>query len=236
MRNVAWILALLVAPAFTVLAQGRVNFNNVNGQLYPIYTGFAPSNNVGANYSIQLRWVVGTITDQSAFEAANPAASVAVAFFGVTGGSPETDGAGLFDGGTVAIGPVGTYTMQARAWYNGGFYPTYDHAATAGVLTGRSVLFTMNVTAPPTAANHTVFPSLGINTFGGASPPPKLAITLLSNQVVVSWPYNPAFSLQTATNLTTSNWVNIPGPFPIVSGRYALTNSVSGSSYFRLRR
>jgi hypothetical protein len=230
---------LLAVSTTMLLAQGRVLFNNFGtGTFYPIwtYSGLGQSNNVGANYSIQLRWATGTFADQIAFEAANPAASLPVAFFGATGGSPETDGAGLFDGGAVPIGPVGTYTMQARGWFNNGIYPTYDHAANAGQKTGRSVLFTVNVTAPPAGANHTVFPSFVINFFEVNPVPPKLDITLVNGQAVVSWPTMPNAALQSRTNLASGNWLDVPGPYIFVNGRYTVTNTVSGSArYFRLR-
>ena len=68
--------------------------------------------------------------------------------------------------------------------------------------------------------------------------PPKLAIALANGQALVSWPTNtPNFNLQGTTNLSQANWLNIPGPFALVNGRYTVTNSLSGAArYFRLWR
>ncbi len=68
--------------------------------------------------------------------------------------------------------------------------------------------------------------------------PPKLAIALANGQALVSWPTNPPnFNLQGTTNLSQANWLNIPGPFALVNGRYTVTNSLSGAArYFRLWR
>ena len=47
--------------------------------------------------------------------------------------------------------------MLVRAWYKNG-YATYDEGVAAGANTGRSQLFTMSATAPPTAASTTPIP------------------------------------------------------------------------------
>lgn len=166
MKRVLPILALLVASATNLLGQGRVLFNNYSTAppFNPIWTWSGiggQSNNVGANFFVQLTWAAGTFANQVAFDQANPNTFSPTSFFGTTGGSPETDGAGLFDGGTIPIGPAGTYTMQVRGWIS--TYPTYNAARGSGTpYLGTSQLFTMDVTAAPIEALSTVFPSFAI--------------------------------------------------------------------------
>jgi hypothetical protein len=176
MKRTLLILAVVAVSALTMYGQGRVNFNNlISGNTISVTTDptraaagqGAAGAFVGANYSIQVLWAAGTFTDLGAFMAANPSSSTPFAFFGATGGSPTTDGAGLFDGGTVATGgPAGAYTMLARAWYNGGTYATYAAATAPGVIAnfGDSGLFGVNVTASPTPAPNTTFPSFTVGT------------------------------------------------------------------------
>lgn len=162
MKKTLLTLAVAAVSALTVYGQGRVNFNNyVSGSAVTVDPlnmgpiGGATGANVGANYSVQVLYAGGTFADITSFLAASPLSSTPVAFFGATGGSPGTDGAGLFDGGTVAVGPAGTYTMLIRAWYNGGQYATYD-AAFGSANTGQS-LFSVSATAAPTPAPNTTF-------------------------------------------------------------------------------
>jgi hypothetical protein len=158
--------------------QSRVNFNNlISGNTITVgadnmgAAGGAAGAYVGANYSIQLLWAAGTYADLGLFFAANPQSSTPVAFFGATGGGPTTDGAGLFDGGTVAFGgAAGTYTALARAWYNNGQYSTYSAATGANANAGQSALFSINATASPTPAPNTTFGSF---TVGAIIPEPS---------------------------------------------------------------
>jgi len=151
--------------------QGRVFFNNlVSGNAITIASSGAY---VGANYSAQLLWAAGTFADLSSFLAANPSSSTPVAFFGATGGSPGTDGAGLFDGGTVAMnGVAGTYTMLVRAW-TGANYAT---AVSGGSNAGQSSLFQVAVTASPTPAVNTTFGSFTVS----AAPVPEPTVLALA--------------------------------------------------------
>ncbi len=173
-KTLAATLTLFTALTVTLLAQGRVNFNNYvsgnvitvgDGGIFPDPNQGVQGNHVGAAYSIQLLWAAGTFTDFSSFMGANPSRSVGVPFFGSIGGSPGTDGAGLFDGGTVDVGALGTYTMMAQAWYNNGQYSTFEAARLGFGYTGRSSLFTINATAAPTPAPNTVFPSFTVSGF-----------------------------------------------------------------------
>lgn len=178
MKRILLTLAAIGALTCTMYGQSRVNFNNlISGNAITVGTdnmgapGGAVGANVGGNYSMQLLWAAGSFADLGLFFAANPQSSTPVAFFGATGGSPTTDGAGLFDGGTVAFGgAAGTYTALARAWYNNGQYSTYSAATGASANAGQSALFSINATASPTPAPNTTFGSF---TVGAVIPEPS---------------------------------------------------------------
>jgi len=153
--------------------QGRVHFDNVyNGGtvneairvdvLNQGAAGGAAGAFVGGNnYSIQLLWApVGTYANDAALAAAALGSSAVFSFVGATGGSPTTDGAGLFDAGDVSTGAAGAYTMMARAWFNTGF-ATYDAAKNNGVNVGYRI-FNLTSTAFPTASPDTVFPAFTV--------------------------------------------------------------------------
>jgi len=167
MKKLLLTLTAIAVSAATMYGQGRIGFDNLGtgnaitvGALNQGATGGAVGANLGANYSIQLLWApVGTYANEAAFLAAVLGQSTPVTFFGATGGSPTTDGAGLFDGGSVAV-PVGNYTLQARAWFNTGF-ATYA-AAFGQANTGLSGFQDIASTAPPTPANFTTFPSFTV--------------------------------------------------------------------------
>jgi hypothetical protein len=182
MKRTLLTLAIVGLSALTMYGQGRVAFNNyVSGNAITIVAAGDPllqaaagqganSANLGANYSVQLLWAPqGTYADTAAFLAAMLGSSGPIAFFGTTGGSPGTDGAGLFDGATVPnpVGtsmPAGTYTMAARAWFNGGANATYDAARAANANTGWSAFFNVAATVSPATPNNTIFPSFVVGT------------------------------------------------------------------------
>jgi uncharacterized repeat protein (TIGR03803 family) len=74
-----------------------------------------------------------------------------------------------------------------------------------------------------------------------AFPPSQLTINVSGANVILTWPINYAgfdysgFTLQSATNLSSSAWTtNLPLPV-VVNGQYTVTNSISGSQeFFRL--
>jgi hypothetical protein len=65
---------------------------------------------------------------------------------------------------------------------------------------------------------------------------PKLAISALSNSVVLSWPAAAAgFNLQQASTLP--NWINVPVTPAIVGDHYYVTTNVGPAGiYYRLRK
>jgi hypothetical protein len=178
MKKILLTLTLVAACASTMLGQGRIGFDNLGtGNAITVATdnqgaaGGQAGQNVGANYLIQLVWAPqASYASQALFDAAALGSSTPVAFFGVTGGGPTTDGAGLFDGGAVPVA-AGTYTIQARAWYSTG---VASYAAAYNVVnTGLSTLMNITSTAPPTPAQFTAFPSF---TVGIVPEPSTLAL------------------------------------------------------------
>ncbi len=176
MKKILLMLSVVAVCALTVYGQGRVAFNNITSgnaitidPVLPIAAGEgAAGANLGSTYSIDLVWAPqATYGSQAAFLAAALGSSSPIAFFGTTGGSPITDGAGLFDSGVVPspVGtsmPAGKYTMEAFAWFNGGTFATYAAALAGGANTGFSGFFTQVVTAAPAGVNATIFPSFTV--------------------------------------------------------------------------
>jgi hypothetical protein len=74
--------------------------------------------------------------------------------------------------------------------------------------------------------------------WGDASdlPRPTLSITRGGADVVVSWSTNDAgFVLQSATNLVSTNWINVTNAVSVVGTRYSVTNANSDfAKYYRL--
>lgn len=66
---------------------------------------------------------------------------------------------------------------------------------------------------------------------------PTVGIQASTAGAVITWPsYYGDFTLQSVTNLTSNNWVNVPGTPVVVFNQYVLTNSsISGNQFFRLR-
>ena len=188
MKKLLLTFTMVAASALTMYGQGRVLFNNLSAatgiQVRAVNnqgaSGGTAGQNVGANYSIQLMWApVGNYATDVAFAAAALGSSAAVPFFGATGGGPTTDGAGLFDGGTIPnpVGtsmPAGNYSMMARAWFNTGF-ATYDLSKAGGRNTGY-VIFAQAATAFPAGAPNTVFPTFTVGTSGVIPEPSTFAL------------------------------------------------------------
>jgi len=181
MKKLLVILATIAVSAMTMYGQGRVFFSNVgDNNAVTIRAGSAQGpvdGYLGADYSIQLLFAPGTITNLVDFTAAATKTTAIATFYGATGTGPThgpaADGAGLYDFGvTVPIGPVGTYTFQAIAWYNGGTYATFDAAAAAGKNVGSSGLISVAITASPTPAPTLSFAPFSVNS-GAIIPEPS---------------------------------------------------------------
>ena len=110
-------LAVLTTTALH--GQGTFAFNNFLNAPAPAAVTNELGQYIGADFTVSLYWATGNATDPNAlllFSSAN------TPFFGVTGGTPSTDGAGYFDGGVVSLPAVGTnlVTLQIRAWRSSG--------------------------------------------------------------------------------------------------------------------
>jgi hypothetical protein len=72
---------------------------------------------------------------------------------------------------------------------------------------------------------------------------PRLTLTPLGSDLVLTWPTNlvgfdfSSYTLQSTTNLFSPSWTaNLPAPF-VVDGRCMVTNPISGThQFFRLRQ
>jgi hypothetical protein len=227
-------------------------FNNLTSETgIHVDNAGGPTVYAGSSYSIQLLSALGTYTNQAAFDAANPTSSIPVAFFGVTGSAPghgpNSDGAGLFDGGTVKLGPPSmTYTLQARGWFNGGQYSTYAAARAAGANTGLSVLFTVDVPNIFTAAPETRFPSFTMTALSPLIPPtfPSVAIAIVGGNVQIDISAldatSPAeFTLQSATS-PGGPFTDVVPPATITQtspGHFQAVTPLSGTvQFYRVKR
>ena len=63
--------------------------------------------------------------------------------------------------------------------------------------------------------------------------PPELALALAGTNVVLTWPANSvAFNLQSAANLTSTNWSIVSPPPVLINGQNTVTNPISGAQMF----
>jgi len=183
--------ALGLAVTASVYGQGQLIFDNydINGGVpAPVTIGGtnagaaegAAGANIGSTYSAALYYLNGTVAP-GAFDSSSPilAAISLSSFIGTTGGSPTTDGAGLFaytggpQGSALLTIPTagdtsGKVTVEVRAWWNnGGAVTSYDQALAAGYNVGESAAFGL------TLATGTVLPNTidGFTSFTvGATP------------------------------------------------------------------
>jgi hypothetical protein len=81
--------------------------------------------------------------------------------------------------------------------------------------------------------------SFDLMLWGGTGAGPRLTIAPTdATHARVSWPLSAAtFTLQTNPDLTTSNWVNVPGPYPISGTSFSTNVTTSGTKlFFRLKQ
>lgn len=130
-----------------------VSISSTPGEFNP--TNGPPGAYVGSDYTASLYYLEGSVTDQSEFEANNPALfqPADTHFLGITGHPPST-GTGQFQKGSIYLPTTGTVTVQVRAWYHGdGLFESYDEALAKGQNVGRSnpvlVLLAVGVDPPP---------------------------------------------------------------------------------------
>jgi Concanavalin A-like lectin/glucanases superfamily/Immunoglobulin I-set domain len=69
--------------------------------------------------------------------------------------------------------------------------------------------------------------------YAAAEGPPSLSIAAEPHAVAVAWPTNfAAYTLQTNSNLNSSNWVSVTAPYTVSGTNYVFTNSVGETSVF----
>jgi lysophospholipase L1-like esterase len=74
---------------------------------------------------------------------------------------------------------------------------------------------------------------------GVYTPPPTLSFASVAGSLQLAWPTNSAaYSLQTATNLWSTAWQNVPGPYSQSNGSFEISVPINTSSaqFFRLIR
>jgi hypothetical protein len=65
--------------------------------------------------------------------------------------------------------------------------------------------------------------------------PQTLSVTIVGASVVISWPaVSSTATLKKTTNLSASPVWTTAGPATLIGNRYYVTNSISGSSFYRL--
>jgi hypothetical protein len=114
-----------------------------------------------------------------------------------------------------------------HGWQNYDFIPLTD-AQSKRIVVSLSGVETLRVTAASANPYNANFYML--------LPAPILDIALQNGKAVVSWQTNlDGFVLQSSTNLSSANWLNVPNPVFVVNGRNTVTNDISSTSrFFRL--
>ena len=80
---------------------------------------------------------------------------------------------------------------------------------------------------------------IGRYTFPPPPPPaPQVAISFSRpSQIVISWPTNAAgFHLQTRSSMNGSSWMNVTNAPGVAGGKFTVTNSATGDSFYRLMK
>jgi len=181
------LLAVMFAAtvSVSVYGQGAFAFDNLsqsNG-VVPVTIGSnsvasegAVGAYIGSSYTASLFYETGGGLSQSAFDAASPIyfAAADTQFIGTTGGSPTTDGAGLFGGGFQTLPVTGTVSVEIRAWWNGNGVSSYAQALAAGYNTGESI--PVSVTLATGVATTPAMEGLQSFTVGVVPEPTTLAL------------------------------------------------------------
>jgi hypothetical protein len=112
----------------------------------------------------------------------------------------------------------------------GNLSQTYDGAAKSASATTTPSGLTVNLTyngsaiAPTNAGSYTVIGTINNANYQGSTTntlvindatPPQMSIALTRTNLTVSWPYaNTGYTVQSCTNLTLGNWLNVTSPAP----------------------
>jgi hypothetical protein len=107
---------------------------------------------------------------------------------------------------------------------------TYDGVAKSATATTTPSNLTVNITysgsanAPTNAGSYTVIGTINNTNWQGSATNtlvissasrPQMSLALTRTNLAVSWPYaNTGYTLQSCTNLTLGNWLNVTSPVP----------------------
>jgi hypothetical protein len=112
----------------------------------------------------------------------------------------------------------------------GNLSQTYDGTARSATATTTPTNLTVNITyngsanAPTNAGSYTVIGRINNTNWQGSATNtlvissasrPQMSLALTRTNLAVSWPYaNTGYTLQSCTNLTLGNWLNVTSPTP----------------------
>jgi len=132
------------------------------------------------------------------------------------------NGATVFGDKFLLKGGAGTYEVLAGNDNRWG-----DYSATSADPTGTNTFWTIQEI--PSAVNQWSVQITQV--FVG----PVLNLAVASSNAVVSWTTNFAgLTLQSNTNLATTNWMSVPTTPAVLSNQFVVTNGVSGNIFYRL--
>ncbi|MFO1488693.1 MAG: Ig-like domain-containing protein [Verrucomicrobiota bacterium] len=85
--------------------------------------------------------------------------------------------------------------------------------------------------------NNSTTQQISVN-YSAPGGPPIITVTRQGSNLILTWPTNdPAFKLEYATNLPVSIWISNPATPSLVSGQYAITNSMTNNfKIYRLKK
>ncbi|MDQ6632357.1 MAG: hypothetical protein M3Y82_11495 [Verrucomicrobiota bacterium] len=190
-----------------------------DGQLYGITTSG------GLGHGTIFRMTTnGAFTTLVVFDGTNGAGGQLIQgrdgnFYGTSGGGAHNDGI-IFK-----MTPVGELrTLFSFDYWSG------SGAGSAGIIEGNDGNLYGTTAEGGAYQNGTVFRIV--------MPGPKLNFVRSGNQLVLSWPTNAVgFTLQSITNLTSTNWISSTNLPIILGGQYTVTNNLSSSSrFYRLKK
>ena len=203
MKKVTFIAFLAVASS-SGFPQGVLNFANFgNGANAPVFDTDGTTKLTGTNFSADLYWANGIVTDSCALQPLN-----APAFFSST--AP-----GYFFGGTRTIpaAPGTTITVQVRVWPTAAGSSWLEAGcALGGGRIGSSIMFPLTLAAPPDATNMTELPSFGLSGYILSVIVFVQNVRVLPNQVEFDLVPNslvPSVVVEVTTNLTNPVWSTV---------------------------
>jgi hypothetical protein len=250
-------VVVLLAGAFVAHSQAVVSFANYYALSRYIYVSLGTTLLGGTNavttgnpkldvgngndWTVAL-WGAAGVGDSSATLEANGNLATATLENGTGDSTPGTWLStitavipGTRDGEAVSI--------QLASWYNdGGAVTSYAAAQAAGYPIGLSAVATGSTagpvgggSGPPETAPN--LPS-GLGNIVLAFPPPRLTLTTLSTNALITWPTNfGGFTLESTTNLLPGAWGAVSPAPVVVNGQFTVTNPISGSQrFYQLRQ